>query len=394
MDVVMLANAWGAATDNPTSKHQIARELVRAGHRVLWVEGAGMRRPRLGSGADRGRIRRKLRAALAGAQRVEDSLFAHPDAGVLWVLAPLLVPLPRYAPVRAINAAGFRLAIRRWCRRLGFRAPVLINYVPVLAGVMGGRGWGRVVYHCVDRWDQFKMYDSALMARMDRECRARAQWVIASSAELETHCRQDHAHVRRIDHGVDHAHFAAALAAREVPRPADLPAGPLVGFIGLLSEWVDQDLLVRLARAIRPASVVLIGRADVPVDALRAEPNVFVLGPRPFADLPRYLAHCEAGLIPFRVSELTRAVNPIKLREMLAAGCPVVSTALPEVARYAAPDGVVVADDAEAFIAGVRRFLERPLTDAARAALSAGMRAETWTAKVAEILAVIAEDPA
>jgi len=398
MDIVIIANAWAAARDNPTSKHQIARELVLAGHRVLWLEGAGMRRPSLGSGQDRGRIVRKLRASLRGAQRIPGADLARPGAaaptGALWVLAPLLIPLPRYAAVRAFNAWLFRAIARAWCRRLDFTRPVLINYVPVLAGVMrhwrrGRPAGGAVVYHCVDRWDQFGMYDTALMSAMDRNCRAYAEVVIASSMALGAHCRADHANVHIVDHGVDYPHFARALAEPALPRPADCPPGALVGFIGLLSEWIDQALLVRLARAVHPASLVLIGKADVPIDALRAEPNIHILGPRPFAELPAYLGAMTVGLIPFQVSELTRAVNPIKLREMLAAGCPVVSTALPEVERYAGRGGVQVAADADRFVAAVRHVLASPLNRAARLALSAPMQQETWAAKVSEILARI-----
>ena len=94
MDVVIMANAWSAGVDNPTSKHQIALELVRQGHRVLWLEGAGMRKPSLGSGADRGRMWRRIVAAFRPPQRV---------AASLWVLSPLLVPLPAVAWVRRWN---------------------------------------------------------------------------------------------------------------------------------------------------------------------------------------------------------------------------------------------------------------------------------------------------
>ena len=61
MDIVMIANAWSAAADNPTGKHQLALQLVAKGHRVLWIEGSGMRRPQTGSGADRARIRTKFK---------------------------------------------------------------------------------------------------------------------------------------------------------------------------------------------------------------------------------------------------------------------------------------------------------------------------------------------
>jgi hypothetical protein len=157
-----------------------------------------------------------------------------------------------------------------------------------------------------------------------------------------------------------------------------LPDGKIIGFFGLISEWVDQDLIVRIANEVgnlkprlededededegrlqcahilthshthtqsapltpdtrhpTPASVVLIGKVDVAVSRLGKEKNIFILGPKPFQELPSYLAHFSIGLIPFVVNDLTKAVNPIKLREMLAAGVPVVSTALPEVENY------------------------------------------------------------
>ncbi len=380
-DFVIIANAWAAARDNPTSKHQIARELVRAGHRVLWVEGAGMRRPSFGSGQDRGRMVRKVRAALRGAVRDE-------EAG-LWVLAPLLVPLPGLAWVRVFNGWLFRQVAWHWARRLGFREPVLINYVPVLAGAM--KGWkGKIVYHCVDRWDQFDMYDTAMMQKMDRQCRAHAGLVIASSEELAAHCRQDHPNVHLVGHGVNFAHFAKALVVPPDERPVGLPEGVIVGFIGLLSEWVDQELILAVARAVPEAHVVLIGKADVDVARLRGVPNLHVLGPRPFEDLPLYVAHFSVGIIPFVVSELTRAVNPIKLREMLAAGCPVVSTALPEVARYAGVlEGVHVARDPGDFVAQTRRWVGAPLVGEARWRLSEAMRGETWDVKTREIVGLI-----
>jgi len=379
MDFVIIANAWAAAQDNPTSKHQIALELLRQGHRVLWVEGAGMRSPNLGSGADRGRIVRKIGAASRGARRDAE---ASP-----WVLSPLLIPLPALAWARKLNAAIYRRSARKWSRRLSFVDPVMINYVPVLAGVM--QPWpGRVVYHCVDRWDQFEMYDTRLMQEMDAACRGYADVVIASSKDLYIHCQSDHTNVHLINHGVSYEHFARALEPGDGPGHFAHHGKRVIGFFGLLSEWVDQALLIALARACDDAELVLIGSADVDVSALHAEPNITILGPRPFTDLPEYVAHFDVGIIPFVVNELTRAVNPIKLREMLAAGCPVVSTDLPEVERYGTvTDGAAqIACSHDDFITAVRRLLgETP----DREAISETMKDETWRSKVDELIAVI-----
>ena len=104
------------------------------------------------------------------------------------------------------------------------------------------------------------------------------------------------------------------------------------------------------------------------------------------------------GIIPFVINELTRAVNPIKLREMMAAGCPVVSTALPEVEKYSAREtrnvecGGTVAASHAAFIDAVSQRLARPFTQEQRQALSDTMRDETWQHKVDEILTAIGHD--
>jgi UDP-galactopyranose mutase len=133
------------------------------------------------------------------------------------------------------------------------------------------------------------------------------------------------------------------------------------------------------------------------VDRLDACGNILRMGPRDFQALPRYVAGFTVGIIPFAVNELTRAVNPIKLREMLAAGCPVVSTDLFEVRSFIESTAglpaaaVTVAPSHGAFTEAVCRHLKSPLDQRAGEAISSSVSGETWSSKVDEILAVIAE---
>lgn len=383
MDFVIIANDWRAGIDNPTSKHRIAIELARRGHRVLWMEGAGMRQPVLTSGADRSRIVNKLKKIV---KRPAPAKETAEFSGQVSVLAPFLVPLPNNAWARALNGAIYRNTAAFWGRKAGFQKPTLINYVPILAEAMSAWPWKRI-YHCVDRWDSFSTYDSALMADMDARCCRYANLVIASSGDLEERCLRHNRHVALVMHGVDQAHFAQSLGA---PRPADLPAGRVIGFFGLVSEWLDQELIVKLARSLPSMQVVLIGKQDVNADALKGIANLHLLGPRSFRDLPGYLGNFEVGIIPFEVNDLTRAVNPIKLREMLAGGCPVVSTALPEVERFSGSFGVVdVGHTHDEFINFVTKRVAEPVSCEQRRAVSDSMKAETWAVKVDQILAAI-----
>ena len=259
------------------------------------------------------------------------------------------------------------------------------------------------------------MYDSSIMGEMDRRCCTYADLVIASAGELYDRCRAINPNTVLIPHGVDWEHFRCAAKhggrellscpvaelLREPPsvinsatqQPNNLTTdnrgvAATIGFFGLLSEWVDQELILKLAKAFSAhARILLIGKADVDVSRLQGIPNIELSGPIPFAELPAHVAAFTVGIIPFVVNDLTRSVNPIKLREMLSAGCPVVSTDLPEVAQYAG--NVQIAHTHDEFVAMVSRTLEHPLSPQDRLAISDSMAGETWTAKVNEILALL-----
>ncbi|MCP4545286.1 MAG: glycosyltransferase family 1 protein [bacterium] len=379
MDFVILANAWQDGLQNPTSKHHVARELAHAGHRVLWVNGAGMRTPSLGVRHDRSRIAKKIGQAMSGIQPVDERI---------WVIAPLILPFPKSTLIRKLNAQIYLRGALLACRRLGFSKPTFINFLPMVPSFQARWPWYKL-YYCVDRWDAFDTYDAGLMSRLDELCCRSADLVITTSAELQRRSLRYNDNTHMVLHGVSYKHFATSLDGQN--RPADLPlGGRIFGFIGLLGGWVDQKLLIHVARANPDDQLVLIGGSDVDVSNLTAEPNIHVMGPRPFASLPAYLAHFDVGLIPFLLNDLTLSVNPIKLREMIAAGCPVVSSALPEVSSLADDlPGVEVADSYEAFTGSIDKVCANPLDDGSRRRLSDCVADNTWKHKVKQLLGLL-----
>jgi len=199
--------------------------------------------------------------------------------------------------------------------------------------------------------------------------------------------RATHPRVGLIEPAVDFDHFRNGARA---PLPIDLeriPA-PRAGFAGVLDARLDYELVDRLA-AERPAlSIVLIGPVDgVPRKRLPSAPNVFLVGPRPYEDRPAYLGGFAVGLLPYRTEGARSLFHPAQVLELLAAGRPVVSTPLPEVARRYG-DVVAIAEP-EGFAAAVETALG-PWPAAGSERAFARARAASWPRVVGEMEILVA----
>jgi glycosyltransferase involved in cell wall biosynthesis len=190
-----------------------------------------------------------------------------------------------------------------------------------------------------------------------------------------------------IPHGVDHAHFASALTLPPGPAPGDITTvkRPVIGFYGEINDWIDTGMLASLARARPDWSLVLLGRIAAEagdLGHLLGLPNVHWLGRKQYRELPAYCAAFDVALIPMKLNDLTRSVNPLKLREYLAAGVPVVSAPLPEVLPYG--DVVRLASTAEEYARAIGELLTQDRAQIAPR-LSERVRAESWEARVGDL---------
>ena len=371
--IICFAHDWGG---DPTSKTHIMRILSRR-NRVLWVNSIGMRRP-TATARDLKRIVDKLRRSLQGSREVEPNL---------WVMNPLVLPLPASPAANWFNSRLLSAELRRLCRRYGFGPPIFWTFLPNSGHQIGRLGERLVVYHCVDEYSAFSGVPREALVRMEHELVRRANVVFTSSEQLRVERLPLNANTHHVAHGVDVEHFASALDER-TPLAGDLHGirRPVIGFFGLIADWVDVELLRDIAAARPEWSLVLVGKATTDLDSLRGLPNVHWLGQKPYAELPRYCRGFDVALIPFRVNELTLRASPLKLREYLAAGLPVISTPLPEVQRY---DGVVqIAQGHGEFIAAIERALGERTPEGTRRRVES-VREEGWSARVEEMCRII-----
>jgi glycosyltransferase involved in cell wall biosynthesis len=291
-----------------------------------------------------------------------------------------MTPYNNIGMIRARNRQSVIRSVRSVMAEMGIRKPILVTTLPNAADFVGTFDEEAVIYYCVDDFTQWPGVDGNMVAEMEENLLAQADIVCASSEELCRTRERSKGKPFLLSHGVDFTHVSSAPQ-----QSASLQCHcnrPIVGFFGALSPWLDFELICDLARSRPEWSFVLIGPADVDISRLAALPNLFLPGKIPYDKLPAYAASFDVALIPFLVNDLTVSVNPLKLMEYLACGLPVVSTRLPEVARYG--DFVYLADTAVEFGAAISQALAED-SEALREKRRTLARGHSWDA-VAEVL--------
>ncbi len=372
-DMLCFSHDWSA---DPLSKTHLMRLMARE-NRVLWVNSIGYRAP-TATRRDISRAARKLLAAAAPIRETEPNIH---------VLNPLIIPSYGRPWVRKFNRWFLRCQVLGAMKCLRFQRPVNWIFNPAAAIVAGSLNEDLLIYYCVDEYPAFCDVCGESIADMERELLAKAHVVFASSGRLYESKRRHNQTTALIRHGVDWSHFRSALDA-DLPKPPDLARlqGPILGYFGLIArDWVDLELIAHVARRMPHASIVMLGKITMDVSPLKKFPNVHLLGHRPYQALPAYCRGFDVALIPFPISEVTLNANPLKAREYLAAGLPVVSTAIPEVEVLGT---CRIGRDHDGFVEQIQAALTEPGPAHDR---SESVRHQSWEARIDEIKAHVAD---
>lgn len=353
-----------------TSNHHVMLELARR-NKVLWINSVATRAPKLSSGRDIKRIFRKLAGFFRGARQVRPNL---------WVYTPIVLPFPHSRFAQRFNRRLLRFMIGRLRRKLGMSDVQLWTFLPNVDDYVGALGERISVYYCVDEWAKFTYVDGARTAAAEQRLLRKVDLVFATAQSLVDARLPVNPRTYLARHGVQHEQFAQAMDARTIVPPdiADLPR-PVIGFYGTIQDWIDQDLICHMARRHPEWSIVMIGGVFTDVSKLKQCSNIHLLGRREHAQLPAYCKGFDVGIIPYVLHERILHVNPIKLREFLSAGLPVVSTAFPEAKLY--PQWCDTTTTPQQFTAAVEAALKHDSPHLHRLRSDA-MRGEAWEHKV------------
>ena len=341
-------------------------ERLSATHKVLWIDSLGLRRPHF-SIEDGKRIISKVRNWLKGARS---------ESPTVLVYTPLVLPFYGSRFVRMMNAFILRASIKWIMKKQGLSEPVLWVSCPAAEGVVGHLGEGKSIYYCADEHAVFPGMSRDIVATLDKELFKKVDLVIVTSETLYEKKRALHHKIHLIPHGVDFNHFSkASLAETIIPEDISTIKKPIIGFYGLIQDLIDFDVIRYVAETRPDWSIVMIGTVIFDVGSLPSLPNIHFLGGRTREELPNYVKAFDVCMIPYKLNDRTIYANPLKLRQYLASGKPVVSTPLPEVQRY---DGLVkIAKDKEEYLRHIEFLLEHDTPEDSRMRMEA-VRGESW----------------
>ncbi|MCE9590351.1 MAG: glycosyltransferase [Planctomycetes bacterium] len=356
-------------SDNRVSSHHYARLLAEAGWRVMYL-GHPVSPLHLLRSRSRHGTRQRWREWRAGGETDIDGRLRHYTPMTL--LPPHASPLLRSRAVLNRWQHWARPCVLEYLKRQGFdRADLVVVDSERYGFLFDAIPATLRVLRLVDCLAGFKTTARSWVDH-ERELIPRADHVVVTSRLLMDDARAAGAkRVTFVPNGVEFDRFAGGNPAPP-PEYASIPS-PRAVYVGAVEHWFDDGLLARAAAALPKVSFIVIGGGDNTLHESSRQPNVHVLGPRPYASVPSYLHHADVGIIPFRVDALTRTVNPIKLYEYMACGLPVVSTDWEELELLGSP--AALCRSAEEFSAAIRGAIERPPD---RSALTSFARAADW----------------
>jgi len=305
---------------------QLMRRFAQNGT-VLYVNSIVMQKPNLSQG------RTFLKKLIRKAKSIFTGLKMS-DAG-FWVYSPFALPVQHIAWLRPLNEIILRGQLWLVTRKLEMRDMTVWVACPAACHVALKMKKSKLVYQRTDRFEDTPNVDARKIEEIDRRLKVEADLTIFVNKSLYDEefyqCRR----ALYLDHGVDFELFASAHLDSSIPDDIKCIQKPIVGYFGGVADHkVDVELIRKLVKLLPELSFVFVGEVPRNYRELLTGKNVWFLGQKPYEQIPHYGKCFDIAIFPWRVSRWTKAANPIKLKEYLALGKPVVSTPFTELQKY------------------------------------------------------------
>lgn len=385
---IVFGEDWGR---HPSSTQHLMKCMINQ-HQVFWVNSIGLRRPRLSDGK---RILEKLKQLKTATNNDfnQDLTQLVAEARPLGILAPVAIPYPGSDIAYVINRLLLTYQTRALLAKHKFKDEepiietprILWLSLPTARCVIGALEEDMVVYYAGDDFSALQGVDHKQVSIEEKKLVEYADIIFAASENVARQFPQDKTYL--LPHGVDLNHFSKCCE-----RPDNYPeSGLIVGYYGSISCWLDFELITFLAQSRPDVTFLFIGRIEITECELFKYKNIIHLPDMPHEQLIQYAANWQVSLIPFVDNEQIRACNPLKLREYLAIGHPILSTRYPAVIPFL--DCIYVADNKYQMLEQLNLALVLPskALEQLKARSRKAVEAATWQARCDLVTTLLAE---
>ena len=373
--LVVFADDWGR---HPSSCQHLVRELLDSCE-VSWINTIGTR----GLSFDYELMRRGAQKLMQWGAR-SDKQARTPGGAAPAVYNPRMYPGFRSPWQRRLNARLLSNYLNGKIAHL--RDAVVLSALPITADLPARVDAKRWVYYCVDDFSAWPGLDSTPLQQMEKDFVARADRIVTAGENLSVRIAQMGKPSQIVTHGIDLDHWQQTRG--NAGLLADLPR-PLVLYWGLVDRRMNVEAIAALSTRMTSGSIAIVGPQQDPDPRLAQLARVHLLGPSRYEDLPALAREAAVLMMPYADLPVTRAMQPLKLKEYLVTDRPVVVTRLPAVAGW--EDCMDVADDAQEFAARVLTRIGAPLPRA-QADARARLANESWRAKAARFAEILFGD--
>jgi len=305
---------------------QLMRRFARIAA-TLYVNSIVMQKPTLSEGKKLvQKLTRKTKSIFRGLQKS--------NAG-FWVYSPFSLPLHHITCLRLLNKKILYGQLSLVRQRFGMHHPVIWVACPAACDVAIKMKKTKLVYQRTDRLEEFPNMDRQTVKHYDKSLKTAADLTIFVNRNLYEEEHHECKKAFYLDHGVDFELFTKAM--KTPTRPDDIThiPEPIIGFFGSFGEHItDIALLEKVVELLPNMSFVFVGQSTQGCARLGARKNVWMLGQKPYEEIPHYGKCFDVAIMPWLQNQWIEACNPIKLKEYLALGKPVVSTPFPELQKY------------------------------------------------------------
>lgn len=355
----------------PSSSQLIVQALLDDGWQIMWINSIGLRTPTF-TKKDFFRFLNKLHKMIT--IKKSKTRFRHHHPENLTVINPWVLPFHGNRWITMLNSKLLQCQLKKYFKEnryefLWLSLPTAINFRKDIPHKT-------LIYYCCDDFASLAGVEHALAEKKEQLCIQLADKVFISQSSLAKKFSTCQHKLTMIPHGVMDYFFTIPNS-----KPADYPqSDQVVGFYGSVSTWIDLKLIIYLASKHPDWHFLLIGPIQVNIESCQHFKNIQFLGPKMHHQLPAYVNAWQVSILPFKQSPQIDACSPLKLKEYLAVGTPILSIEFPDIRQH--QNYVTICTSYEAFSLALKNFTQLKSSHALKQSLR---RNHSWANRVKKI---------